>query len=203
MEREAHIIRTYKKKIDDEINLVHIVYDEAPTSPREHDNFGTLVCVSKKYALGDINFTDMEKYEDFMTYMFCEGKAACLERVELPVYMYDHSCLRLSTAPFRCPWDSGRVGTIYVSKHDMEEKGISEKEAKRILESEIQTLDNYSVGSVFGYQHFIKRKCETCKRVNKDLVSSCYGFIGSGIEESGILQDAGIDDAWKEVEHNE
>ena len=36
--------------------------------------------------------------------------------VILPLYLYDHSGITISTGPFSCPWDSGQVGWIYAPK---------------------------------------------------------------------------------------
>lgn len=36
--------------------------------------------------------------------------------VILPVYLYDHSYLSISTTKFSCQWDSGQVGWIYATK---------------------------------------------------------------------------------------
>lgn len=36
--------------------------------------------------------------------------------VILPLYLYDHSGITISTEPFSCPWDSWQVGWIYAPK---------------------------------------------------------------------------------------
>ena len=36
--------------------------------------------------------------------------------VILPLYLYDHSGITISTGPFSCPWDSGQVGWIKAPK---------------------------------------------------------------------------------------
>jgi len=33
--------------------------------------------------------------------------------IMLPLYLYDHSGITMSTGKFSCPWDSGQVGWIY------------------------------------------------------------------------------------------
>lgn len=35
-----------------------------------------------------------------------------------PLFMYDHSGISISTSPFSCQWDSGRIGMIYERKAD-------------------------------------------------------------------------------------
>lgn len=47
----------------------------------------------------------------------------------LPLYLYDHGGITISTRPFSCPWDSGQVGYIYASKDKFrKETGYSEDE---------------------------------------------------------------------------
>lgn len=47
----------------------------------------------------------------------------------LPLYLYDHSGITMSTSVFSCPWDSGQVGWIYASKQKfIDETGYSEAE---------------------------------------------------------------------------
>ncbi len=47
----------------------------------------------------------------------------------LPLFLYDHSGITMSTGPFSCPWDSGQVGWIYASKKTfIDETGYTEAE---------------------------------------------------------------------------
>ena len=49
--------------------------------------------------------------------------------VILPLYLYDHGGITMSTGAFSCPWDSGRVGWIYAEKKKLiEETGYTEAE---------------------------------------------------------------------------
>jgi len=51
------------------------------------------------------------------------------KHVILPLYLYDHSGITMSTSVFSCPWDSGQVGWIYASKQKfIDETGYSEAE---------------------------------------------------------------------------
>jgi hypothetical protein len=69
----------------------------------------------------------------------------------LPVYLYDHSGVTISTRPFSCPWDSGQVGFIYVTRETCEETGENFDAAEKILKAEIETLDQYLTGDVWHY----------------------------------------------------
>jgi len=69
----------------------------------------------------------------------------------LPVYMYDHSGITISTGPFSCPWDSGQVGMIYITKDTCKKHQIQFEDAEDILKGEIKTLDQYLTGDVWSY----------------------------------------------------
>ena len=49
--------------------------------------------------------------EDITDLEVCEFK----DLIALPLYAYSHSSFSLSTAEFSCPWDSGRIGLVYIS----------------------------------------------------------------------------------------
>ena len=98
------------------------------------------------------------------------------QAVILPLYLYDHSGITMSTAPFSCPWDSGQVGYIYVSR----EKVLKEYNATSLtpairakaeasLRSEVSTYDDYLTGSVYGY---------VVEDEEGDTLDSCWGFYG-------------------------
>jgi hypothetical protein len=69
--------------------------------------------------------------------------------VILPVYLLDHSGITISTSSFSCPWDSGQVGFIYVTKEKCMEEQVRFELAEDILKGEIQTLDTYLTGDVW------------------------------------------------------
>jgi hypothetical protein len=78
--------------------------------------------------------------------------------ISLPTFLYDHSGLRMSTGRFSCPWDSGQVGFIYVSREKVREeygwKVITKKREEKIrgyLRDEVKVYDQYLTGDVYGY----------------------------------------------------
>lgn len=91
----------------------------------------------------------------------------------LPLYLYDHGGITMSTGSFGCCWDSGQVGWIYATA-DMirKEYGDAGKEnyerARALLESEVQTYDLYLTGQCYGYR---------CLE-GEEEVDSCWGFLG-------------------------
>lgn len=103
----------------------------------------------------------------------------------VPIYMYDHSGITISTGPFSCPWDSGQVGFIYVTKETCDKQGENFDNAEKIIKGEIETLDAYLTGNVYGYTIW-----ETEEEVEDEIyngtndfnsaevVDSCYGYYG-------------------------
>lgn len=150
---------------------IEIHVDETPPDPREWDNFGKLICFHRRYNLGDKHeFPEPEDVVLFLKHNKC---------VYLPVYMYDHSGIGLSTTrdryPFNCPWDSGQLGVIYVTYEDIKKEfGISRivssriKKVEDMLRNEIETYSAYLEGRVYGY--VIERDGE--------YIDSCLGYYG-------------------------
>lgn len=136
-----------------------IYFDEDPESPREWENLGTLICFHGRYNLGDdhnFNQHDYSSWDELEKAILREfGKTSVL----LPVYMYDHSMISLSTAPFACRWDSGQVGFIVASLESIRRawgwKRVSKQRREKVedsLRSEIETYSNYVNGDVYGFE---------------------------------------------------
>ena len=159
----TEIIETIKS--DNYVANIHI--DDMPCSPREDDNFGTLIAFHSKYDLSDNkNYTKEELIEHMKAFNV----------FSLPVYMYEHSGIALSTTPFNCEWDSGQVGYIFVTYDKMLNVfgEVNYNRAEECLVSEIEEYSNYLKGEVYGYQIYKKGNCENCS----DDVHSCWGIYG-------------------------
>lgn len=129
-----------------------------------------------------------------------------LDIVILPLYLYDHSGLTISTGEFSCPWDSGQVGWIYCTKKEaFAEYGIFdevrgfmpvtdenwEKAAIENLTGEVKNFDTYLRGEVYGFKIEKEVKCECCGNIEYEDIDSCWGFYGDSLEDSGILDNIG------------
>jgi hypothetical protein len=78
--------------------------------------------------------------------------------ISLPTFLYDHGGISMSTGRFSCPWDSGQVGFIYVSREKVREeygwKVITKQREEKIrgyLRDEVKVYDQYLTGDVYGY----------------------------------------------------
>ena len=164
--------------------LLEIFTDESPESPREWDNMGTMICFHRRYNLGDkndiINSSDFNSWSEQREWIEKNIKPAVL----LPLYLYDHGGITISTSPFSCPWDSGQIGWIFVSKDKVREeyqvkritKDIIEK-ATKVLEGEVETYDQFLTGDVYGYRVSKVNVCDKGHE-HKEELSSCWGFYG-------------------------
>lgn len=84
--------------------------------------------------------------------------------IMLPLYLYDHSGLAMSTESFvgkavHAEWDSGQVGWIYVSKEDVLKEfggekmtGALRKKAEDLLRNEVTQYDAYLRGECYGFE---------------------------------------------------
>ena len=148
----------------------HIYCDTEPLDPRKDcDNFGKIV--SRKLT-PDVNFKFSGDRETDIERLKQEFGATVI----LPIYMYSHGGETINTTGFSCPWDSGQIGWIFATTEDI----CKEYNCKRVdtatryiveqrLVGEIETLDQYMRGEVYGYKLFDKTGKE---------IDSCWGIYG-------------------------
>jgi len=160
---------------------VKIVYDNDADDPRSWDNLGKMVCFHKRYKLGDkhhFNSDDYDGWEDMKEHIIILEDVCVI----LPLYLYDHSGITISTTPFNDRWDSGQVGWIYATKQDVrKEHGtqyISEttkNKMENLIKGEVEMYDKYITGQVYMYKIY---KVETCSLGDEHLkfVDSCSGY---------------------------
>jgi len=177
-----------------------IIQDQDIESPREWDNLGTMYCEHRRYNLGDEDADDIRNDEGEF------DKDVERNYIILPLYLYDHSGITMNTTGFSCPWDSGQVGYIYVSRADVRKefgvKVISPKLYKRvveILESEVATYDQYLTGDVYGFKLIAIEDGEEDE--TGDEVDSCWGFYGSDPTVNGMSDHLMVSPALCEVEY--
>jgi hypothetical protein len=148
---------------------VRVFYDNDPESPREWDNLGTMVCFHPRYDLGDKHSYDKRS----------ELKNDIMENENvhtiLPLYLYDHSGITISTSPFSCQWDTTQVGFIFISKEKVKSEGIDETKVEEYLKNEVKTYDQYLRGEVYGYEIIKVTTCNLgCE--HEEFIESSYGY---------------------------
>ena len=95
------------------------------------------------------------------------------------LFLYDHSGITISTGRFSCPWDSGQIGWIYITKDKIEKEGWTPEQADKYLEGEVEVYDNYLTGEVYGFR---------IEDADGEEVESCYGYYGDDGKESMIQE---------------
>lgn len=103
----------------------------------------------------------------------------------LPLYLYDHSGLTMSTSNFNCRWDSGQVGWIYATGPQIEKEygdrsPESIERAKTLLLGEVETYDQYLRGDVFGIniETFVNTGSVDEPEWEQAEIDSCWGYFG-------------------------
>lgn len=172
-----------------------IFYDIDPLNPRkEFDNLGFMVCLHKRYNLGDKhNFKNAEEIHKYIK----ENKI----KTVLPLYLYDHSGLTINTTGFYCSWDSGQIGYIWIEDNKIRDefnvKRISKKLRNKIreyLKNEVNTYDQYLTNDCYGYELKEYIRINPNGDYKEKFIDSCWGFYGSNFQENGLYEYAN----WKE-----
>lgn len=165
-------------------HTVKILTDYDPINPREdYDNLGTMVCFHRRYNLGDKHEFSVEEAKKF---------AARKDVIALPVFLYDHSGITINTTGFSCPWDSGQIGFIYITKEKARAeygwKLITEKRRQKLfqyLRNEVETYDQYLTGDIYGFRILDEAGEE---------IEEIWGYFGmdSACDEAKSIIDARV-----------
>jgi len=166
---------------------IKIFNDESPESPRTSmDNLGTMICFHRRYNLGDKHDYNQNDYSGW------EEQRKSIEKNEdtcviLPLYLYDHSGITISTSPFSCRWDSGQIGWVFVSKKKVrKEYGVKRitqeliEKVTKVLEGEVETYDQYLTGDIYGYEIVEVTKCDHGHE-HETFKDSCWGYYGQEV----------------------
>ena len=158
-------------------HLIQIVQDENPDTPRTWDNLGIMVCSHKRDSYGDkhnFNFSNYESWQEMEKDIMDNYDGHTI----LPIYMYEHSGVTVSSKPFGDRFDSGRLGLIYCTKKDVAKECIDDENVEAALQGEIETYNQYLMGDVYGYRIYKISKCDQGHEHREEL-DSCWGFYGS------------------------
>lgn len=201
---------------------VRVSRDHNPENPRAWDNVATMVCWHGRYTLGDEqpecspqeyrhnlateHSLDLERDDDDEVTDETVDKYIDEHFWVLPLYLYDHSGITISTGAFSCPWDSGQIGFIYVSmERAFEEWGAPPKgEAEHeyyegLMRQEVKVYDQYLTGDVYGFELERLKQIQKKALYNADGslayehevedwedVDSCWGFFGDDPMTNGM-----------------
>lgn len=206
--------------------IVH--HGSAAESPRDWDNVSTMVCEHRRYNLGDDdgaataraavrNSRDYRStWEETESGEFRHGGQLqdcldlsepndlwyavnmCSDIVAMPLFLYDHSGITISTGRFSCPWDSGQVGFAFVTldtiKRETKWRTMCKPAvewARRCIDGETDVYDDYLRGNVYWFetQRATEWDSDGDPTEWEDL-DSCGGYYGSDHEKSGLAESA-------------
>ncbi len=159
-------------------------------SPRDWDNLSTMVCSHRRYELGDVQLPawvlGMAKSWDKAARLYLCDMEGALETEEcdkllthyliVPLYLLDHSGLRISTTSFGDPWDSGQIGFAFLKDEVVKQiQGPEEhkdwrKRGREIIDAEVETYDQYLRGDVWYYV--------ITDPVTGDILDALHGLYG-------------------------
>lgn len=177
---------------------IEIIADQDPPNPRtENDNASTMYCCHGRYSLGDKQYSNPDEvFSDMIDACGVEtaGSVGELPAIVLPLYLYDHSGITISTTPFACRWDSGQVGYVmmtYAEIHKAFHSGtcpdgfkptpdIVEK-VEQLIRAEVSEYDDYLTGNCYGYRVYPEGSDPD------EEGESCYGIFGS-YEKNALTQ---------------
>jgi len=172
------------KEINKNRAVLKIYQDQDCPSPREGENLGTMVCWHRCYQLGDEQAKNTGSYSSWEEWR--EGELG-KDVIALPLYLYHHSGLAMSTRctyPFNDPWDAGQVGWIYTTPEKIRDwfgvKRVTKKLRARvfeILEAEVEEYSRWLEGDVYGY---------VLEDPEGNEIDSCWGFYGMDWKENGM-----------------
>jgi hypothetical protein len=165
--------RTYRITGEPETE-VHIEHDEYADAPWEENLYEglTFLTAHPEYKIGDRPFTNRQEMEDV---------ADKLEGYEkYTVWLFDHSGLTLSLSDFKDPWDSGKLGVLFVDK---KEHPKPEETAREYIEA----CNQYLSGDVWRVVEY--EVCPCCDRPNDQERESTSGFFGIEAAEQHVREN--------------
>ena len=178
------------KKVGNE--TIEISQDTNCESPRLWDNLSTMIFFGNHKHLGDSHDIELPSFNSRQD--FIEGGAEILKKKLnvasiSPVHLYSHSGTCIGTSdgyPFNCPWDSGTIGFVVVTKEDIREnwniKRVTKQyiqEAQKIANSEVEVLNYWISGEVYSY---------TILDEDENIIDSCGGFFGDDMNTNGMKE---------------
>jgi len=186
------------------------------------DNAAVMVCWHRRYNLGDLQNSRpiSNKYEESIDLLYelagvdrneyqeqeheKTGTWDDMTRDQLfklieekgtiisSLYLYDHSGITISMGSFGCPWDSGQIGYIYMTKESIEKEGWTPEQAMKYMEGEVEVYDNYLTGEVYRFE---------IEDSDGNEIESCSGWYGDDGKEDMIKECKSIIDHQAEKKH--
>ncbi len=150
---------------------VEIHQDVDAESPRDmFDNLSTLVGWHRRTTVGDKKVEPCTEKE-LRAQVRAEGDTVL---AILPLHLYEHGGMSVSTGAYSDTFDSGQVGWAYVTRSRAKRMGCTGRKygkawLEKAIRSEVRDYDSYLTGAVYG---FIIRGREG------EVLESTWSYIG-------------------------
>lgn len=167
-------------------------------NPRSDSNLGTMFCCRTPLLnIGDhvpnLKYERFKSWDGLEWHIEAELGARCI----LPIYIYEHRGITISTKAFAYACDSGRIGVIYTTRDRwdifMEGEVFDPELARDRLADEVDMYSAYLQGEVYKYRTLTPWDEE---------IDSCGSFYGSDHKELMTSAERNID-AWLEQTKDE
>lgn len=166
---------------------INIYFDYCLESPFENEGLAQFALFHSRYDLPNNTSIDSDCFNSWG-----DMEAEIYRQYDvlecLTVSMYDHSGVHIYEGHPNCPWDSGRIGFVFLDKEEVRKwynvKRISNKtkeKAVALMRAQLKTYASYVNGETYAY---------TVEDSQGEILDSMGGFIGSDHEESGLLENA-------------
>lgn len=149
-----------------------IYVDEDAQNPMDFlEEYGIeFICWHRRYSIGSKHSIEPSKEA-------LEDEYPLSEYVHYPVWLYDHSAVKLSLRDFRDDWDSGLLGFLVVPRD------AAEDYKEDYLASFLEVYSNYLNGYVYGY---ILSLTDDNGEYVEDI--ACWGFYGDDFLNNGMAE---------------
>lgn len=130
---------------------IQVSPDERLNPRKWNENLSIIASAHRRYNLGEIDLQTViqfhNSWDDVENWIGEELNG----RFILPLYLYDHGGLAISTKSFvgraqHAEWDSGRIGFVYTTDETMEVLGVTEENAAKQIKEEIEEYNLYLQG---------------------------------------------------------
>jgi len=143
-----------------------------------------MVCWHRRYDLGD------EKPEGDPREWKEAFDAEYPDAYVMPLYIYDHGGITISTGGFSDTWDSGQVGWIYMLPETLkanwpsltEPQALLDK-AEEVMRHEVKDYDDYLTGNVWGFELVKVVVCDHGDE-HEEHEEACWGFSGDDAKDA-------------------
>jgi hypothetical protein len=104
----------------------------------------------------------------------------------LPLYMYEHSGVDLSTSDFGDRWDSGCIGFVFMTTEQGKEWEITEDKAEEQIKNGIEYWNKLNNDNMYSVEFFTVDKCKCCNHSTENSIDWINGLFSEDLEQEII-----------------